>query len=343
MLTYQLQPRIFKLVKGTFQFPNKVAIQTKLAPPMAFGTKDDLSRTLVQSRQASVIYNANTGRMLGQSDPPLEALEVVVESPETRLQLKGDLLNYEAPCENITELEGIISAFQFVFLPLLNLEFADPPIIEYTKGWVGDVEFRWEHQECQAPFRVVTAEGLEKHVAKAYERFNLFTGTKNRRLAAALQYFHIASRLIVSGNSPWEFTAESILNMCKAIEILFVESESPRDDVRRELKKLDYTDDQIEGDFIPLFILRSHVDVAHPGVAIHKKSQLRTLYRFLSNSEDRLRELLKRVVARVEEGTYKIRQIDDLTLNPKDRKEMDKLIDQIQSRLVRKNKPTGDI
>ena len=338
MLTYQLQPRVFKGEKGTFSFPGAVTIEVKLAPPTAFGMKDDLSRTLVLERPASLIYNANTGRVLGKSKPPLEPLDVVIESPDTRFELKGDTLKYKATCNNVSELEGMIVAFQHVLPTLLNIEFPDPPTVDYIKGWVGDTEFRWEHQECQAPFRVVTAETLEEHVVKGYERLSLFAATKNRRLTAALTYFHIASRLIVTGNSPWEFMAESILNMCKTMEILFVDSDDSRNDIRRELVKLGYTDEEIEGDFIPLLILRSHVDVAHPKVAIHSKRQLRTVYRYLASSEDCLRKLIKRVIEYVEAGTYQILPTDDLTLDDADKKGMNQLVETMESRLIHHQK-----
>jgi len=338
MLTYQLQPRVFKGEKGTFTFPSVVTIEVKFAPPTAFGTKDDLSRTLVLERPASLIYNANTGRVLGKSKPPLEPLEVVIESPDSGFELKGDSLKYKVTCNNVSELEGTIVAFQHVLPTLLNIEFPDPPTVDYIKGWVGDTEFRWEHQECQAPLRVVTAETLEEQVVKGYDRLALLADTRNRRLAASLCYLHLASRLIVSGNSPWEFMAESILNMCKSMEILFVDSDDTRNDIRRELAKLGYTHEEIEGDFIPLLILRSHVDVAHPKVAIHSKRHLMTVYRYLSGSEDCLKKLIKRVIEAVEAGTYQILPTGDLTLNDEDKKGMDLLVKTMESRLIHHQK-----
>ncbi len=334
MLTYQLQPRVFRCEKNAFCFPNVVTIEVKLAPHTAFGTKDGLSRTLVFDRPASLVFNANTGRVLGKSNPQLEPLDVVIRSPDTKFELKGDNLKYQATCNNVSDLEGMITAFQYVLPSLLNIEFADPPIIDQIKGWVGDTEFRWEHQECQAPLRVVTAETLEKHIAKGYERLSLFAATRNRRLAASLSYLHLASRLIVMGNSPWEFMAESILNMCKAMEILFVDSDDSRDNIRRELKKLGYMHEEIEGDFIPLLILRSHVDVAHPKVAIHSKRQLRTVYRYLADSEDRLKKLIKHVIEQVEAGTYQILPTDDLTLDDEEKKGMSQLVKIMESRII---------
>lgn len=105
-------------------------------------------------------------------------------------------------------------------------------------------------------------------------------------------------------------------------------------DVRRELTKLSYTHDEIEGDFIPLLILRSHVDVAHPIVAIHSEKQLKIIYRYLSSSEDRLRELLKRVIERVEAGIYEVLPAEVLTLDDEVKRGMDELVNVMKSRLI---------
>ena len=334
MLTYQLQPRLFRLKRAdSLTFPNELTLELKYAPGTSFGTQADHSRTLVRARKAQLLYNANTGRALARSDPPLRPLEVVITSPETSLELKGDILQYRSHCQSKQDLEGVIAAFHYVFPTLLNLVMPEPPVVEYTKGWLGEVEFRWEHQECRAPFHVVTEKSLETGVAEAYEYLSLFTGFDNRRLAAALHYAHKASRLIVSGSSDWEFMSEAILDFCKALEMLFVESENSREDVRKGLRSLDYEHEEIEGDFVPLLVLRGFVDVAHAKVAIHRQAQLVTLYRFLSESEGRFRGLLARVIKRMKEGKFKVPVVTEPMLPAKDRAGMDKLIETLQTRI----------
>lgn len=336
MLTYQLQARVFHIEEGgPFQFPNNTILEIKFMPGSAFGTDASPSRTLVRAREATVDIDANTGRWLGLSQPPLERLNVVLESPNSRLSLNGDELKYEFQCSAIEELEGMLSAFKWILPPLLNLEFSDPPIVAFARGRVGKTVFRWEHkrQEWRVHMRTVTADKLEQHFASAFDTLPLFNGTQNRRLAAALYYFHVGVRLNVCGDSPWEFMAESILNFSKSLEILFSTSENTKDDIRRELKKLGFTNDYIEGDFIPLLILRSWVDVAHPRVAIFKRDDLKILYKYLALSEEKLRSLLKLVLKQVDGGTYKIPQEQDLSLNNKDRQGIDKLIATMESRI----------
>jgi hypothetical protein len=228
-------------------------------------------------------------------------------------------------------------ALKWVLPSLINLEFSDPPTMLHVRGSVGKAKFRWEYrpEEWQIHMRTVVPDNLEKHIAESFEALPLFNGLNNRRLAAALYYFHVGVRLNVCGDSPWEFMAESILNFSKSLEILFSTSENSKDNIRRELTKLGFTEDEIEGDFIPLLILRSWVDVAHPKVAILKTKDLQVLYKYLAQSEEKIRRLLKIVLKQVAEGTYGIPQEKDLCLSKDERKGMDKLIGTMESRIYK--------
>jgi len=342
MLTYQLHTRIFQIEDGGhFEFPNKVILQVKFSPGTAFGTQDRLSRTLVRAHKATLMINANTGRCLAQSRPPLDRLEIVLKSPTSLFSLDGDNLCYEFQCSSITELEGTIFGIKWIFPALLNLEFSDPPIIEFVSGTVGNTKFRWEHkpEEWRINMRTVTQKSLEEHMAFSWEHITLFNGVANRRLAAALSYFHTAVRLCVSGDSPWEFMAESILNYAKCLEILFMTSERSRDDIRRGLQALSYNEEEIEGDFVPVLLLRNQIDVAHPRVAIFKSEQLKILYRYMATCEDRFRSLLMRVLSSVISGRYEIVQNTGFSAKSKDQKNVDRIIEQMEVRLAVANKP----
>ena len=339
MLTYQLQPRRYKLVNSeSMNFPSNLVLEVKYAPGTSFGTDDGLSRCAVKSRKGHMAYNANTGRGLFQSEPPLKSLDVTIVSDDNKYKfvLKGDTLQYHCICETERDLDAIIRAFHYIFPTLLNLSMPDPPIVEYVKGKLGEVDFHWEHLESRVNFLVVDEEVLEKGVIDSFENMGLFVGLNNRRLAAALHYSHKASRLIVAGQSDWEFMSEAILNYCKAMEMLFVESEDSRDDTRKGLQALGYTDLEIESDFIPLYILRGFVDVAHAKVAIHKQDQLRIIYLYLSDTENRFRKLLTDVIAQVKSGTFTIPVVNDSSLDSKDRSGMDKLIDSLRERIITK-------
>ena len=333
MLTYQLHTRIYRTEDGRpFNFPARAILEIKFAPGTAFGTEDNRSRTIVKAHAATVSVDSNTGRWFAQSRPPLEPLEVILQSPDTLFTLNGDELSYEFPCSSIEELEGTITGFKWILPALLNLQFPEAPIIKYIRGTVGDTKFRWEHrpEEWRIHMRTVTTELLQEHVVTSWESLPLFNEIANRRLAAALSYFHVAVRLSTSGDSPWEFMAESILNYAKCLEILFGSS---RDDIRRALGELSFSPDEIEGDFIPLLILRNWVDVAHPRVAIFKRRDLQVLYRYMASCENRFRAFLIRLLAAVKDGTFQLTQDSDLSLDAKQQRDVDRLVSSMESRI----------
>ena len=141
MLTYQLQSRIFQIESDDqFSFPNVAEVELKLGPATTFGTDSSLSRTLVRAHRATIIINANTGRWLAKSDPPLDPLEVIVETKDSKLVLDGDVLRYDFRCADISQLESTLTAFKWVFPTLLNLKFAEPPIISTLFATMGCIQ-----------------------------------------------------------------------------------------------------------------------------------------------------------------------------------------------------------
>lgn len=260
---------------------------------------------------------------------------MTIEQPGVLITLKGDELKYDFNCESLEELQDRVISLKWLLPPLLSLVFRDPPIVQYIRGRIGKTSFRWEHRPDQwlVQTRPVTTELLENHVGESFAAMPLLCGVENRRFAAAMSYFHVAVRLHVSGDSPWEFMAESILNYAKCLDVLFSTSENSRDDIRRALLDLGYSKDEIEGQFIPVHVLRSYVDVAHPKVAIYKPSDLKVLYRYMNQVEHSFCELLLRAIQRVAAGTFAIPQPQTLALNAQERKDMDRLVQSMKSRL----------
>ena len=332
MLTYQLQNRILKCSRDNkLEFPGQLELEVKLGPPEAFGTSDKQSRLVLFEREAQLLFNANTGHMYFRSKPALEPLDVKIEAPGQTIILNGDTLWYQEKCPDYETLNGILSTFQFMLTPLLNMGFADPPIILYIKGKLGKASFCWEHEKSQATFVTRTPEQIERHTVDSFKHLALMSGTTNRRLAAGLHYFYIASRLLVSGNSPWEFMAECVLNMTKALEIMFG---GRRDSVREKLLELGYSTEEVESEFIPLMILRNQFDVEHPRISILKRDQLQILYRYLSVSEERFRKLFIRIFERLDEGRFEFDQKNDLRLDVDEQKTLDRLIDSIKTQQI---------
>ena len=313
MLTYQLQSRIYQIKnEKSFSFPNDVEIEIYLEPKEQFGVGEKHSKTAVQNRKAMMLYDANTGRSSILSDPPLEPIEAILEWDDLRLELKGNKLYVKAKCETPKSLDDLLISLHYMIPILMNVEFAEPPIVKYTRGRVGEAIFNWELEQTTHRFDITTKEKQEQRVIDSFERLEITSGLFNRRLAAALNYFYVARRLVDAGNSPYEFMSEVVLNLCKVIEILFGPK---RDNVRSKLLNLGYSKDEIEVKFIPIMILRNEFDVGHVSIALFKREQLNALYTYLENSENDFRDLLKKILNKVKNGDYTLQQDPDLSLD----------------------------
>ncbi|HEV2728466.1 MAG TPA: hypothetical protein VGV15_00415, partial [Terriglobales bacterium] len=65
MLTYQLRPRVIRITGGGQPtFPSNAEINFYLQPLHLFGMAAEGGRAMVQGHAASILWNANTGRLL---------------------------------------------------------------------------------------------------------------------------------------------------------------------------------------------------------------------------------------------------------------------------------------
>jgi len=212
----------------------------------------------------------------------------------------------------------------YIFPFLLTIEFIEPPVVKSTVGRVGEVPFRWEFKNYKFGFDITSKERQEQRVIDSFDKLSFTCNLDNRRLAAALSYFYAAKRLRDSGNSQYEFMAEVVLNYCKVLEILF---SGKKDKAKHGLSKLGYTDEDIEDNFLTLFDLRNQFDVGHSSLTIYDQQQLTELYEYLEDTEQIFRDLLKRVMDKVKDGSYQLKKDSDF----KPKNEKLKILDNISN------------
>ena len=212
---------------------------------------------------ASAVFNANTGAHTIESKVPLQPLDVTIEEPQRLVVWKGNLLRVSQHFESVEVLSDTIESIYFALPMLLSLEFADPAFVERIDGTVATTSFRWELREWQAKFRTTTQEQQESAAALSWQRLGVLSVPGRPRLLAALHYFHVACRLSRQGVTAGEFLAEVVLNLAKILEVLFPPGGDgrTRDAVRRKLAELGFSENEIEGDYIPAMALRNEIDV----------------------------------------------------------------------------------
>jgi len=316
MLTYQVRKRVFHLSEGdALDLPNPVEISFVFQPLQPFGVVAGGGKTAVRGIPATVHFDANSGKHTIESKEPLQPLDVTIEEPGRKTEVGGNELRVFTRCKTLKDLNDLIQSLYFGFPMLLNVEFADPPIVERVSGKVGSAFFRWELTEWQLEFETTTQELQEEKIASSWRRFDLLSKPGNRRLIAALHYFHVACRLSRVGNSPWEFMAEVILNLSKVLEVLFPPAGDgkTRDAVRTALKALNFSEVEIERDFIPAMALRNEIDVGHVSLSIFTRKQLQMLQRYTESAEAAFRLMLRRLLDRMQTGHYEVPPYFDLT------------------------------
>lgn len=334
MLTYQVHPRTYRHDEAKeFSFPNDAELIFHLQPLQPFGKEPGGGRTAVRAVEATVLFDANTGRHCIQSKNPLKPLEAIIEEPVRRIEMRGNELHIYTRFDSLKEMDEIVRSLFFAFPILLNIEFADPPFVERVAGKVGKVDFRWELHAWQMNFQITTQEVQEKWIALSWERLGILSQPENRRVIAALHYFHVACRLSRAGNAPWEFMSEVIINLSKVLEVLFPPRNSDGktlDSARSGLADLNYTRTEVERNFVPAMALRNNVDSAHVDLSIFTRDQLRALHAYTEVAETAFRELLKRVLVGIETKHYTPAQYGE----PSRRRAVDKIIERIAQHCV---------
>jgi len=334
MLTYQVRPRIYRHSEGTkITFPNDVELVFCFHPLQPFGKDPGGGRTAVLSVAASVLFDANTGKHWIQSKKPLKPLEVIIKEPNRRIEVHGNELHIQTRFDSLKEMDDVVQSLFFAFPILLSIEFADPPFVERVFGTVGDIPFRWELSDWQTESHTTTQELQEQRLADCWERLNVLSDPGNRRVIAALHYFHVASRLCRAGNFPWEFMSEIILNLSKVIEVLFPPSTGDGktlEAARTGLKNLGYSETEIERFFIPAMTLRNKIDSAHVDLSIFTRKQIRILHAYTEEAENAFRELLKRLMTEIQSGNYRPVQYGE----PSRRREAEMIIERMANHCV---------
>jgi hypothetical protein len=190
------------------------------------------------------------------------------------------------------------------------VEFADPPVVERVEGKVGDVSFRWELTEWRMVLLITTQDEQEKKACDSWCRFHVLAEPGNRRLIAALHYFHVFCRLCRAGNTPWEFMGEALVNLSKVLEVLFPPTGDGQtmEAARAGLTGLGCSTEEIDRDFIPAMVLRSNIDSAHVDLSLFAQTQLRVLHAYTEAAEMAFRKLLSKLLTEVEAGRYQVAQ-----------------------------------
>ena len=308
MLTYQVRPRAFRFTTGVPSFPADCVVRFHFVPLQPFGAEAGGGHTAVRAVKANALFNPHSGEHTITSTQPLKPIEVVLQYEDLRVTWNGPVLTAARRCASPDELSRLVEQVHFVLPPLLAVSFADPPYVSQVEGEVDSRAFQWELARWNAHFKTTTQEEQERMAAQAWERLALVMIPARRRLVAALHYFHVACRLARAGSTAGEFVAEVILNLTKVLEVLFPPGGDgrTRDAARAGLASLGFSEDEIEGRFLPAMALRSKIDVGHVDLGVFTVDQLKVIHAYAGLAEEAFRDLLQRILDRTARGEWDV-------------------------------------
>jgi hypothetical protein len=248
MLTYQKHKRILmRSVAAPLRFPNEGKVNFTLAPAGPFGAGELSGRLALKDVPLSMAPQVNIGRYAHTTPQYMDPISISSIADDASIQVEGNVISVSRTFRSGDELLDLIESVNFGLPAAMNLQFVDAPVVVAVTGNVGGIEFTWAYTNYPVTLDITTKEIQEQHFLESRERLRLLLPAGNRRLFAALNYFHIACRLALAGTTPWEFTAEIVMNLSKVLEVLFPAAPNKTIEAARTgLQNLGYTSNDIE-------------------------------------------------------------------------------------------------
>lgn len=314
MLTHVLRGKVVRFPQGRRpEFPADVVVRGKLAPKVPFGGHAGQSKSSTPGQNIVARANLSTGQFEIENPTPLfPPLVASTTVDRVVFRIDGDTVTAKLERATFDDFMGLLHILQYCFPAFLTVETPESPCILYTWGEVSGVPFQsqFDAEELQMRLWVTTQSSQEARVVKAWERAQLLS--KHKRLSNGLHYFHVASRLLVTGNNRFEFMAEALLNIAKSLQCIFGET---RDSVRQQLAMLGIDANAIERKYIPYLVLRNEFDVGHVSLAQLSREQSQILHTYADQAEGAFRELYKQLLEKIDRGEYALIPDNDEALS----------------------------
>jgi hypothetical protein len=170
----------------------------------------------------------------------------------------------------------------------------------------------------------IPASTAEQNIQRVWTCLDEWTKTtpKHRRVAGALYYYRQALRLSQLQLDQIALTPEVVLNLTKALEIIFT---NDRDIARERARTLGLTNGEIEKVLIPILLIRSRFDIAHVATGPLSPKERNILVSFSSRATAGVGNILDRVVQDGLTGNFDLAPTS-LTLE-KEKKELIEALD----------------
>jgi hypothetical protein len=305
MLIHQIPSRVAKF-EGTALpvFPAPVRFIATLGPAEVFGDADLSGRLFSHPPGAHVSMTANLERGGIRSAPGqrLTPPAVTADFFDTRIAVRGNTAVVTFECSSAGALETGVRVIADQLPAILSGALCEPVEITNLVGDVAGQSFRVEFEgTCYRVFRVPDA---DTKIRSELDRLRQLPADAAPRVFAAQRYAMQARWLRYYSEFPTQFAAERLLNLYKAIEVLFGRSV---DELRTHLRSMRLRAAVVEL-VASLTYIRDEVDVGHPALATLTPDQHVVLQKYLLAMEDIVTWLIGHVIDELAAERFKLGQ-----------------------------------
>lgn len=304
MSIHLLQHRRLVLKSGTVpsKFPAMVTATMTFAPEDAFGVHAvGVRSTAPKDRPAHLIWNSNEGTAQWQVEL-IERVTTTLNRENFKASLDGNklVLTFNTPSLDHAD-EIVTSANQF--LPaLLSFHLSVFVWIRKFEVKIEEANFNFEIPQSRFGITIATKDHNTNQILTALDEW-LGADNSYFRILSALYYYRHAKRLAIMQPNPESMIAEVLLNLTKAVEIIF---SSNRDVLRDRAQEWGFPRDFIEKRIIPLFLIRNELDVAHVTTSPLDLKQRLVIIRFTDAAFLAVSELIKKLSKLARERNIKL-------------------------------------
>jgi hypothetical protein len=308
-------------------YPQNVTLDIRFGPEDAFGVSCK-PRTFARRGSAiDIHWNVNEGVLQFEGDL-IDKLDGVREAEYCRISLNGNRLQLTRRVNSVHEAVKFAGSANQCLPGFLSFRFR-------TYVWIKEFLIRFDGSrlrfglaEAKINIPAATTEENKQRVWSCLDDWSR-TRSKHRRLLGAIYYYRQALRLSQLQLEQIALTPELVLNLTKALEIIFGTN---REIARKKAKSLGLTDKEIEKCLIPILLIRSEFDIAHVATGPLSPKERQIVVDFSSRATATIGRILERVAEAGFVGNFEFDRTSP-TLD-KDKKKLIKALDRYNRETV---------
>ncbi len=336
MSLFHFQHRDAKLEHGKLpaDYPHDAILDIRFGPEDAFGVKCEPRIVAARGKSARIKWDANEGVVRIESEL-IARLTGTRESEHFKASLNGNSLQLTRRVNSLNEAVNFASSANQCLPAFLSFRFRTYVWIKEFWIQLGDARFRFALADTTINFPAATT---EENVQRVWSRLDDWSKARptHRRLGGALYYYRQALRLSQLQPDQISLVPEVVLNLTKALEIIFG---TDRDIARKKARSLGLIDNEIEKVLIPVLLVRSSFDIAHVATGPLSPKERHIIVDFSSRATANVGRILDQVVQAGLAGNFDLELTSPIL--EKRKKELIEALDRYNREVDKKTGTTG--